>query len=121
MVSTSRPSASDLTTDGLWGILLGARIGLLLVHGVPTSSWLYRRLVDPLVSRGNRVIVPDLLGFGASDKPKQLALYHPRKQGERLIALMDHLGCRRWWHACHDVGGLWTWEVCERLGPSFAE
>lgn len=95
---------------------------LLLVHGVPTSSWLYRRMVRPLVSRGNRVIVPDLLGFGASDKPKEQALYHPRKQGERLIALMDHLGCRRWRHVCHDAGGLWTWELLllqpERLQAS---
>lgn len=84
---------------------------LLLVHGVPTSSWLYRKLIDPLVERGNRVIVPDLLGFGASDKPKQQALYHPRKQGERLVALMKHLGYERWSQVCHDAGGLCTWEL----------
>ncbi len=41
---------------------------LLLLHGVPTSSWLYRKMIDELATK-YRVIAPDMLGFGASDSP----------------------------------------------------
>ncbi len=42
---------------------------VVLLHGEPTWSYLYRHLVGPLVQRGLRVIAPDLIGFGRSDKP----------------------------------------------------
>lgn len=50
---------------------------ILLIHGVPTSSWLYRHMIDPLVSKGYRVIAPDMLGYGQSDKPKGYDIYAP--------------------------------------------
>lgn len=84
---------------------------LLLLHGVPTSSWLYRNMVDELVAGGYRVIVPDMLGFGKSDSPKGYDLYHPEAHAQRLIALMDHLKIDRWTQVFHDAGGLWTWEL----------
>jgi len=84
---------------------------VLLVHGVPTSSWLYVKVANDLLNRGFRVIAPDLLGYGASDKPEGYELYHQEKQGGRLLALMDYLGVETWTHVCHDVGGLWTWEM----------
>ena len=40
---------------------------IVLMHGVPTNSFLFRRLINPLVESGFRVIVPDMFGFGASD------------------------------------------------------
>ena len=42
---------------------------ILLLHGVPTWSYLYRKMIHPLVLAGLRVIAPDLAGFGKSDKP----------------------------------------------------
>lgn len=42
---------------------------VLLMHGEPTWSFLYRRIVQALVARGHRVVAPDLVGFGRSDKP----------------------------------------------------
>ncbi len=42
---------------------------VLLMHGEPSWSYLYRKFVPDLVSRGFRVIAPDLIGFGKSDKP----------------------------------------------------
>jgi len=87
---------------------------ILMVHGVPTSSWLYRKLTADLVQRGYRVVVPDLVGFGASSKPTDEAALDLGLQAERLLALMDHLGIERWTQVCHDMGGLVTWELLER-------
>ena len=42
---------------------------ILLLHGEPSWSFLYRKMVAPLVARGFRVVAPDLVGFGRSDKP----------------------------------------------------
>jgi haloalkane dehalogenase len=42
---------------------------ILLLHGEPSWSYLYRRMVAPLTGAGFRVIAPDLVGFGRSDKP----------------------------------------------------
>ena len=41
---------------------------VLLIHGEPSWAYLYRKMIDPLVEAGKRVIVPDLPGFGRSDK-----------------------------------------------------
>lgn len=87
---------------------------ILLVHGVPTSSWLYRHMIPELVNAGYRVIAPDLLGYGNSEKPKTVSFYDADKQAKRLIALMDSLNIETWEHICHDAGGVWTWELLTR-------
>ncbi len=83
---------------------------LLLLHGVPTSSWLYRKMVDEL-SQNHRVIVPDMLGFGSSDSPKGYEIYEPKEHAKRILELMDFLKIDIWSHVFHDAGGLWTWEL----------
>jgi len=42
---------------------------VLLMHGEPSWSYLYRKMIPPLVAAGFRAIAPDLVGFGRSDKP----------------------------------------------------
>jgi len=42
---------------------------LLLTHGEPAWGYLNRKLIPPLLARGYRVVAPDLVGFGRSDKP----------------------------------------------------
>ena len=42
---------------------------VLLLHGEPTWSFLYRKMIPPLVAAGHRVVAPDYFGFGRSDKP----------------------------------------------------
>lgn len=78
---------------------------ILLVHGMPASSWLFRKVIPLLTEAGLRVIAPDLLGFGASDKPKQPELYTLEKQANRLFALMSQLKMDTWTQVCHDLGG----------------
>lgn len=84
---------------------------IVLLHGVPTSGWLYRKMIDPLVKAGHRVIAPDMLGFGSSDNPDGYDIYSEAMHGERLLALMNHLRIDSWTHVMHDAGGLWTWEM----------
>lgn len=76
---------------------------VVLVHGTPTWSFLYRRLIDDL-QQDHRVIAPDLLGFGLSDKPQTEAVAPPR-QAQHLRALLDHLELDRFTLIVHDFGG----------------
>lgn len=83
---------------------------IVLLHGIPTSSWLYRKMIDPIADKGYRVIAPDMLGFGSSDSPKGYKMYSPEFHAKRFTALMEHLNINSWTHVQHDAGGLWTWE-----------
>src|SRR5918995_6346299 len=46
---------------------------ILLMHGEPSWSYLYRKMIPLLVDAGHRVIAPDLVGFGRSDKPTEMS------------------------------------------------
>ena len=48
---------------------------IVLLHGEPTWSYLYRKMIPPLVEAGHRVLAPDLIGFGRSDKPSRVEDY----------------------------------------------
>lgn len=87
---------------------------IVFVHGMPTNSWLWRKIIPQLTAVGLRVIAPDLLGFGASDKPTNPDEYTLEKQPKRIIALLDQLGIQKWTQVAHDLGGPWTWEVVDR-------
>jgi 2-hydroxymuconate-semialdehyde hydrolase len=81
----------------------GAGEPIVLVHGFPTSSHVWGRVV-PLLPAGHRVVVVDLLGYGRSDRPAARPL-GVRAHAERVIELLDVLGIN---YACvvgHDVGG----------------
>ena len=79
---------------------------VLLMHGEPSWSFLYRKFVNPLVAKGHRVLAPDLIGFGKSDKPALKSDY----TFERHVAWMsawllakDLTGITLF---CQDWGGL---------------
>ncbi len=64
---------------------------VLLMHGEPSWSFLYRRIVAKLAAAGHRVVAPDLIGFGRSDKPSEPTDYtyerHVRWMSDWLLAL----------------------------------
>ena len=102
------------TTDGnIAYIDIGQGEPILLLHGVPTSSWLYRHIINRLLKKGYRIIAPDMLGYGNSDKPKGIDLYNADQHAKRLLALMEHLNISEWTHVLHDVGGITTWEMLQ--------
>ena len=70
----------------------GAGSPVLLLHGEPTSSYLWRNLIPPLVANGYRAIAPDLIGFGRSDKPTDIGWYSYDRHVESIAELVDSLG-----------------------------
>jgi pimeloyl-ACP methyl ester carboxylesterase len=81
----------------------GAGDPLILLHGFPTSSHLWSDVV-PLLPRGHRVVVVDLLGFGRSDAPAS-SDYSFAGHARRLRRFMDDLGIARAAIAGHHLGG----------------
>ncbi len=64
---------------------------ILMVHGEPTWSYLYRKMIPPLVAAGYRCIAPDLIGFGLSDKPEDESYYSLPRHIAQVAALMKSL------------------------------
>ena len=80
---------------------------VVLLHGEPTWSYLYRTMVPVLAGAGMRVIVPDLIGFGRSDKPADVADHSYARHIEWTRALLvDHLGLTDVVLVGQDWGGL---------------
>lgn len=65
---------------------------VLLLHGEPSWSFLYRHMIPHLVSRGYRAVAPDLIGFGRSDKPVRQSDYSVSRHVEWLQRFIDQLG-----------------------------
>ncbi len=79
---------------------------VLLLHGEPTWSYLYRHTVPELVAAGLRAVVPDLVGFGRSDKPTATADYSFRSHVEWLSAFVEAAGITDAVVVGQDWGGL---------------
>jgi haloalkane dehalogenase len=80
---------------------------ILLMHGEPSWSYLYRKMIPLLVAAGHRVIAPDLVGFGRSDKPSERTDYtYQRHVAWMQAAVIDHLDLRHATFFGQDWGGL---------------
>ncbi|RLE24179.1 MAG: haloalkane dehalogenase [Actinobacteria bacterium] len=80
---------------------------VLLMHGEPSWSYLYRHMIPLLVEAGHRVIAPDLVGFGRSDKPTEMSDYTYARHVEWMRELLfDHLDLANITYFGQDWGGL---------------
>jgi haloalkane dehalogenase len=79
---------------------------LLLLHGEPTWGYLYRRMLPKLIAAGYRVIVPDLIGFGRSDKPTDRSTYTYAGHVAWMTDFVRSLGIAHLTLFCQDWGGL---------------
>jgi len=80
---------------------------ILCMHGEPSWSYLYRKMIPLLVAAGHRVIAPDLVGFGRSDKPSETSDYtYDRHVAWMHEALIDQLDLRGVTFFGQDWGGL---------------
>ena len=78
---------------------------ILMVHGNPTWSYLYRKMIPPLVQAGYRCVAPDLMGFGLSDKPTDESAYTFPRHVRHVTALVDHLALQAIITVGQDWGG----------------
>ncbi len=79
---------------------------VLMLHGEPSWSYLYRKMVPVLVRAGHRAIAPDLVGFGRSDKPVRRDDYTYQRHVDWMRGLIEALDLRGVTLVCQDWGGL---------------
>ena len=78
----------------------------LCLHGQPTWSYLYRRMIPIFAAAGHRVVAPDFLGFGRSDKPTDETVYTFDFHRDALLGLIAALDLRNIVLVVQDWGGL---------------
>jgi haloalkane dehalogenase len=93
---------------------------VLLLHGEPSWSYLYRHIIPLLVARGHRVLAPDLIGFGRSDKPAARTDYTFERHVDWTSAWLTSLDLKRITLFCQDWGGLIGLRLVARFPDSFA-
>src|SRR2546428_2225682 len=79
---------------------------VLLLHGEPSWSYLYRRMIPVITAAGQRCVAPDLVGFGRSDKPVRREDYTYQRHVDWIKGVIEALSLRRITLVCQDWGGL---------------
>jgi haloalkane dehalogenase len=83
-----------------------ARDRLLLMHGEPSWCYLYRRMIPIFVAAGHRVIAPDLIGFGRSDKPDKRTEYTYQRHVDWMTSFIEAIDLQNATLVGQDWGGL---------------
>jgi haloalkane dehalogenase len=92
---------------------------ILFLHGEPTWSYLYRKMIPPLAQK-YRVIAPDWIGFGRSDKYSELDEYSFQMHRDSLVGFIEKLDLRGITLVCQDWGGIIGLSVATELAERFA-
>lgn len=98
--------------NAIFSRIAGQGEPLVLLHGFPTASWDWHRLW-PALSERYRVMAPDLLGFGFSDKPQDHA-YSIIEQADLIQGWLEQMGVERVHLFAHDYGATVTQELLAR-------
>ena len=99
------PRYSDWEGLRLARIDEGEGAPIVLFHGEPTWSLLWRRVIPPLLAAGHRCIAPDMPGFGRSDKPTDIGWYSYDRLTDSMSHLLAELEVRDATFVVHDWGG----------------
>jgi len=89
----------------------GAGTPVLLLHGFPDSSHLWRNQIPALIGTGMRAIAPDLRGFGESDRPEPVEDYAIARSVADMVAVLDALDVERAHVVGHDWGAGLAWAL----------
>jgi pimeloyl-ACP methyl ester carboxylesterase len=84
---------------------------VVLLHGFPDSSYVWRNQIPALAGAGLRVITPDLRGFGESDKPQEVEAYRITTIAGDVISMLDSLQIERAHVVGHDWGAGLAWVI----------
>jgi haloalkane dehalogenase len=93
---------------------------VLMLHGEPTWSYLYRKMIPPVAAAGCRVLAPDLIGFGKSDKPADIADYSYQRHVDWITGFLRALDLRDITLFCQDWGSLIGLRVAAENAERFA-
>jgi haloalkane dehalogenase len=78
---------------------------MLCMHGMPTWSYLYRRMIPRLIDAGYRCVAPDYIGFGKSDKVIDDDWYNIERHSRSITDMIHHLDLNDITIFCQDWGG----------------
>jgi len=92
---------------------------VLLLHGVPAWSYLYRNMITKIAESGNRAVAPDLIGFGKSDKPVKVKFHTYRSHVEWITDFINTLKLKEITLFCHDWGSLIGLRIAARHPDMF--
>jgi haloalkane dehalogenase len=93
---------------------------VLMLHGEPSWSYLYRKMIPIVVDAGLRAVAPDLIGFGRSDKPASQEDYTYEAHVRWMTTFVESLGLREITLVCQDWGGLIGLRVAAEQPQRFA-
>ncbi len=93
---------------------------MLMLHGEPSWCYLYRHMIDPVVTAGFRVIAPDLIGFGRSDKPAAKSDYSYAKHVAWVRHFVEALDLTHVTLVCQDWGSLIGLRLVAEMPERFA-
>lgn len=94
---------------------------VVLLHGEPTWSYLYRTMIGPLADSGHRVLAPDLIGFGRSDKPTRVQDYTYQRHVDWVTSWLTALDLRDVTAVVQDWGSLIGLRVAAENSDRFAK
>ncbi|HSU13616.1 haloalkane dehalogenase [Longimicrobium sp.] len=113
-----------VTVDGLRIHFVdeGPRDGapVLMLHGEPSWSYLYRKMIPPIAEAGFRAIAPDLVGFGRSDKPAEVRAYSYARHVAWMRGFVEAAGLDGITLVCQDWGSLIGLRVAAEMPDRFA-
>lgn len=93
---------------------------VLMMHGEPTWSYLYRHMIGPVAAAGYRVVAPDLIGFGRSDKPLDATAYGYAQHVAWMREWLEAIDLRDITLACQDWGSLIGLRLLTAMPDRFA-
>lgn len=118
------PSYKTVSEEGLQMHYVdeGPRDGpvVLLMHGEPSWSYLYRKMIPVLVDGGCRVLAPDLIGFGKSSKPTEMEDYTYARHVAWTLNWFEQMGVDEVTLFCQDWGGLIGLRLVTAVPEKFA-
>jgi haloalkane dehalogenase len=93
---------------------------VLMLHGEPSWSYLYRKMIQVITAAGLRAVAPDLVGFGRSDKPAEVSAYSYAGHVAWMRGFVEALGLREITLVCQDWGSLIGLRVAAESPARFA-